>query len=65
MMNIPNNITELRSFLGMVGYYGNFIDNYAIISAPLCKLLKKNLVYVWTLEHIDSFNITYSLLPKI
>jgi len=41
-MNLPNNITELRSFLGMFGYYRNFIENYAIISAPLCKLLRKN-----------------------
>jgi len=55
-MNIPNNITELRSFLGMVGYYRNFIDNYALISAPLCKLLRKNVEYVWTLEHTKSFN---------
>jgi len=55
-MNIPNNITELRSFLGMVGYYRNFIDNYALISAPLCKLLRKNMEYIWTLEHTESFN---------
>jgi len=38
----PENITELRSFLGMVGYYRSFIKNYASISAPLCKLLRKN-----------------------
>jgi len=46
----------LRSFLGMVGYYRNFIDNYALISAPLYKLLRKNVEYIWTLEHTESFN---------
>jgi len=55
-MNIPNSITELRSFLGIVGYYRNFIDNYALISVPLCKLLRKNVEYVWTLEHTESFH---------
>jgi len=55
-MNIPNNITELRSFLGMVGYYRNFINNYVLILAPLCKLLRKNVEYVWSFEYTESFN---------
>jgi len=52
----PTNITEVRSFLGMVGYYRNFIEDYASISSPLCKLLKKNTPFVWTKLHTNSFN---------
>ena len=39
------NIHELRSFLGVVGYYRNFINEYAQTSAPLCKLLRKGAKY--------------------
>jgi len=48
--NPPTNINELRSFLGTVGYYQKFIFNYSKITAPLCKLLRKNIKYVWNDE---------------
>ena len=48
--NPPTNIHELRSFLGTVGYYQKFIFNYSKITAPLCKLLRKNTKYVWNDE---------------
>ena len=44
----PCNITELRSFLGIVGYYRKFIYNFAIITSPLNKLLRKNVSFIWT-----------------
>ena len=40
----PSNVTELHSFLGMVGYYRNFIENYATLTSPLYKLLRKILL---------------------
>jgi len=52
----PTIISELRSFLGMRGYYRNFINKYAPISAPICKLLKKNTLYLWIMEHPNNFN---------
>jgi len=51
----PSNVHELRSFLGATGYYRNFIEHYAQITAPLCKLLKKGVVYKWTEEHQNCF----------
>ena len=39
----PNNIDELRQFLGFTGYYRRFIHNYAIIAKPLNDLLIGNL----------------------
>lgn len=39
-MRRPNNITELRAFLGLVNYYGRFIRNASTILNPLYKLLE-------------------------
>ena len=39
---VPSNISELRSFLGMVQYYHSFLPNLATTLAPLHKLLEKD-----------------------
>lgn len=44
------NVTELRSFLGMINYYGRFIKNLSSILAPLQllhSLLQKETTYKW------------------
>ena len=46
----PTNQTEVRSFLGLVGYYRRFIKNFLIISSPMTELLKKNVRFEWTDE---------------
>ena len=38
----PQTITEIRSFLGLAGYYRRFIANFSKISKPLTSLLQKN-----------------------
>jgi len=44
----PRNVAELRSFLGMINYYGRFIRNLSTILAPLHILLQKDIAYKWT-----------------
>ena len=51
----PENITELRSFLGLINYYGKFIPNAATILAPLNELLSKDAKWKWDQRCQKSF----------
>ena len=44
----PKNVKNVRQFLGLSGYYRRFIKNFSKISKPLCKLLQKEVEFVWT-----------------
>ena len=43
----PKNVPELRSFLGLAGYYRCFVKGFSIIAAHLTKLLRKHVEYKW------------------
>jgi hypothetical protein len=53
----PSNVSEVRSFLGMVGYYRRFIKGFSIIAIPMTELLKKDNKFVWTPKCEESFQI--------
>jgi len=42
---VPENLHELRSFLGLVNYFRKFIDKYARVCMPLTELLKKGVEF--------------------
>ncbi|KAK8976607.1 hypothetical protein V6N11_057207 [Hibiscus sabdariffa] len=51
----PKNVSEIRSFLGLAGYYRRFVEGFSIIAAPLTKLLGKDVPFVWTEAQQTSF----------
>ena len=46
----PTSVWEVRSFLGHVGFYQRFINNFSKIVLPLCKLLQKDEAFVFDKE---------------
>jgi hypothetical protein len=50
------NASEIRSFLGLAGYYRRFIKDFSKISKPMTKLLEKNKTFEWTAECQTSFD---------
>ena len=53
--NRPSTPTEVRSFLGMVGFSARFIPNLAAVSEPLRAISRKGVPFVWRSEQEKSF----------
>ena len=43
----PRNVTEVRNFLGLAGYYIRFVKGFSMIAAPMTRLLQKNVKFEW------------------
>jgi hypothetical protein len=53
----PKTATEIRSFVGLAGYYRRFIEGFAKIVAPLTNLTRKNQIFAWTDDCERSFQL--------
>ena len=51
----PKNVSEVRSFLGLVGYYRKFVEGFSKIASPLTKLTRKYVKYDWVVSCQQSF----------
>jgi hypothetical protein len=51
----PKTVKEIRSFLGLVGYYRRFIEGFSKILKSLTTLLEKDREFKWTNAYQDSF----------
>lgn len=51
----PNNIHELRMFLGLTSYFRKFVPNYARIAHDLYRLLQKDVSWEWGPEQQKAF----------
>ena len=51
----PRSVTEVRSFLGLAGYYRRFVKGFFVIASPLTKLLRKGIKFEWSYKCQNSF----------
>ncbi|KAK6750392.1 hypothetical protein RB195_002393 [Necator americanus] len=63
-MAVPKNVAEVRSFLGMINYYGSFVAEMRQLRALLDALLKKNVPYKWNKECGAAFNRAKEVLAS-
>ena len=61
---IPTTVTQVRSFLGLVGYYRRFIKGFSKIAAPLNSLLEKNRPFKWDDECTRAYQELKALLLR-
>nr|GFC38274.1 hypothetical protein [Tanacetum cinerariifolium] len=52
----PTSVTEVRSFLGLAGYYRRFVEGFLCLDLPLTKLMRKGEKFVWNEEREKSLS---------
>ena len=52
----PTKVTEIRSFLGLAGYYRKLVEGFSKLAAPLTKLTRKEEKFVWSEACQQSFD---------
>ncbi|KAG8483030.1 hypothetical protein CXB51_021959 [Gossypium anomalum] len=52
----PRNVTKVRSFLGLAGYYRRFVKGFSMIATPMTKLLQKDVKFEWSEKCQKSFD---------
>ncbi|XP_054708231.1 uncharacterized protein K02A2.6-like [Uloborus diversus] len=60
----PQNVTELKSFLGLLNYYAKFIKNSSTLLSPLYELLNKDVPWIWSKQCQETFLKCKSLLTS-
>ena len=51
----PTSPTEIRSFVGLAGYYRRFVQSFSTIAAPLTRLTRHDVSFQWSDECEESF----------
>ncbi|GJU15655.1 reverse transcriptase domain-containing protein [Tanacetum coccineum] len=60
----PTSVKGIRSFLGHVGFYRRFIQDFSKIARPMTHLLEKDTPFIFSKECIESFNILTKKLTE-
>ena len=58
----PTTVTELKSYLGLLNYYGRFLPNLSTLLAPLHELLRKDVRWTWKKKQEEAFQSSKALL---
>ena len=60
----PRSVLEIRSFLGLAGYYRRFVEGFSVMAAPLTKLIRKGVPFVWTEKQQEAFERLKKVLTE-
>ena len=60
----PTNVTELKSYLGLLNYYGKFLQNVSSILHPLYSLLQKSATWEWSQGQREAFRASKKLMTS-
>jgi hypothetical protein len=52
----PTSVHQIRSFLGLAGYYRRFISDFSKIAKPMTELLKKGVKFLWDPKCEEAFH---------
>jgi hypothetical protein len=58
----PTSVYQIRSFLGLAGYYRRFIPDFSKIAKPMTELLKKDVKFHWDNKCEEAFHTLRKLL---
>ena len=58
----PGNVTEVRTFMGLEGYYRRLIDSFFRIANPITYLQKKGVEFLWSQKCEESFKLLKEFL---
>ena len=59
---IPKDVTYIRSFMGITGYYRRFIEGFSKIAYPITSLKKNGIRFTWSQKCQDNFDKLKGLL---
>ena len=60
----PRNVTKIRSFLGLAGYYRRFVQRFSVIASSLTRLLRKGVKFEWGDKCQSSFERLKEILVE-
>ncbi|WVZ80333.1 hypothetical protein U9M48_027818 [Paspalum notatum var. saurae] len=60
----PQTVIEIRSFLGLAGYYRSFIKDFSKIAKPMIALTQKNAKFAWSSKCEEAFGTLKKLLTS-
>ena len=61
---VPTNISEVRSYLGMLNYYQSYLPDLSSVAEPMHRLLRKGEAWKWDKDQQKSFEATKGMLVK-
>ena len=62
---VPENATEVKSFLGLASFYRRFVPNFVQVAKPFHRLTEAKIGFVWTPECQSAFDMLKNLLATV